>query len=142
MEETPLFSGEQIYGLIPQRPPVVMVDSLYRYDGDGAVTGLTVLPDNIFVEDGLFTESGLVEHVAQSAAAFAGYGTFKEGCPPKLGYIAEVKKFRIRRLPAVGESLRTELRILGSAAGMSLLSAEVYAGDMVASGQMKIFIKE
>ena len=163
MKNPPLFSGEQIYGLIPQRPPVVMVDSLFSCDAGGAETGLTVLPDNIFVENSYLAEPGLVEHVAQSAAAYAGYGAFIEGCPPKLGYIAEVRKFVISRLPAVGEHLRTRLLVLGSAAGMSLFSAEIFicsgdcrlpdlpedrrmpdaaAAEMAASGQLKIFIKE
>lgn len=163
MKNPPLFSGEQIYGLIPQRPPVVMVDSLFSCDADGAETGLTVLPDNIFVENGYLAEPGLVEHAAQSAAAYAGYGAFIEGRPPRLGYIAEVRKFVISRLPVVGEHLRTRLMVLGSAAGMSLFSAEVFicgedclmpdlpedrrmpdaaAAEMAASGQLKIFIKE
>ena len=159
MCQKPLFSGEQIYSLIPQRPPIVMVDALYSYEEGGAETGLTVRGDNIFVEDGRLAEPGLMEHVAQSAAAFAGYGTFSKGIAPKLGYIAEVRKFRIHCLPETGAVLHTSLKILGSAGGMSLLSAEtwMYASESdvcsaetgqgygtvpVASGQMKIFIKD
>ena len=127
MENDPLFSGERIYELIPQRPPIVMVDALYRYDREGAETGLDVLTDNIFVEDGKFTAPGLIEHVAQSAAVFAGYRAFVRGLTPETGYIAEVKKFRIFRMPEVGERLYTVLRLLGSAAGMSLFSAEVFS---------------
>ena len=85
MENDPLFSGERIYELIPQRPPIVMVDALYRYDREGAETGLDVLTDNIFVEDGKFTAPGLIEHVAQSAAVFAGYGAFVRGLTPETG---------------------------------------------------------
>lgn len=88
-------------------------------------------------------EPGIIEHVAQSAAAFAGYSQFLSGEAPKLGYIAEIKKFRIERLPLAGQRLRTKLEVLGQAGNMSLLSAVVSAeGEEIACGQMKIFIKE
>ncbi|MDE5889407.1 MAG: hydroxymyristoyl-ACP dehydratase [Bacteroidales bacterium] len=141
--ETPLFVGEQIHGLIPQRPPIVMVDTLYSATETEAETGLHILEDNVFVEDGRLREPGLIEHVAQSAAAFAGYGTFRQGLPPKLGFIGEIKQFRISRLPLAGEDLRTNLQILGEAAGITLLSASTVSGDeLLATCRMKIFIKE
>ena len=77
-----------------------------------------------------------------SAAAFAGFSTYKQGLPPKLGYIGEIKKMRIEHLPAVGDTLHTHLTILGEAAGITLLAAETKVADtIVAAGQMKIFIK-
>jgi predicted hotdog family 3-hydroxylacyl-ACP dehydratase len=85
----------------------------------------------------------MIEHVAQSAAAFAGYAPFTKGELPKLGFIGEVKKFKIARLPKVGEFLHTSLRVLGEAAGVTLISAETKSGEEVlATCQMKIFIKE
>jgi hypothetical protein len=60
-----------------------------------------------------------------------------------LGFIGEVKKFKIIRLPKVGEFLHTRLRVLGEAAGVTLISAETKSGEEVlATCQMKIFIKE
>lgn len=138
-----LFSGEQLYGLIPQRPPVVMVDTMYSATESEAETGLHVDSDNVFVHDGKLREPGIIEHVAQSAAAFAGYDTFRRGLPPKIGFIGEIRQFRIARLPLAGEELHTHLQILGEAAGITLLSAETVSGDgAVASCRMKIFIKE
>jgi len=135
--------GKDIYQLIPQRPPIVMVDVVWSATETGAETGLTVQPDNMFVRDGLFSEPGLIEHIAQSAAAFAGYGTYARGEAPKLGYIGEIKDCNFYDLPAVGSELRTELKLVAEVKGISLISACVtVAGQPVADCQMKIFIKE
>lgn len=139
----PILSGEGIYNLIPQRPPIVMVDTFFEADAESAVTGLTILADNIFCLDNHLQEPGLIEHVAQSAAAFAGYAPYTKGESPKLGFIGEVKKFKINRLPQVGETLHTTLKVLGEAAGVTLIAAETRVGEeSVATCQMKIFIKE
>lgn len=140
--DTPLFSGEELYKLIPQRPPIVMVDTMISASDIEAETALTIADHNIFCANAVLREPGLIEHIAQSAAAFAGFATFRQGLPPKLGYIGEIKKLRISRLPKVGERLTTNLRILGEAAGVTLLSAETKVGeDPIVAGQMKIFIK-
>lgn len=143
MDMKPLLVGEELYGLIPQRNPIVMVDTFFCADEGGAETGLHVQSGHLFCEKGLLREPGLIEHVAQSAAAFAGYAPFTKGESPKLGFIGEVKKFRTVRLPKVGEFLHTSLRVLGEAAGVTLVSAETKSGEEVlATCQMKIFIKE
>lgn len=139
----PILSGEGIYRLIPQRPPIVMVDTFFEADAVSASTGLTIKSDNIFCQGNQLQEPGLIEHVAQSAAAFAGYAPYTRGENPKLGFIGEVKKFKINRLPQVDEVLKTSLRVLGEAAGVTLIAAETKVGEeCVATCQMKIFIRE
>lgn len=139
----PLLTGEELYRLIPQRPPIVMVDTFFETDDESARTGLHIQADNIFCREGTLQEPGLVEHVAQSAAAFAGYAPYTRGESPKLGFIGEVKKFKIARLPKAGEMLTTVLKVLGEAAGVTLIAAETCVGDeSVATCQMKIFIKD
>ncbi len=120
-----------------------MVDTLYAADAEGADTGLHIGEDNIFCLDGLFREPGLIEHIAQSAAAFAGYPAYVKGEAPKLGYIGEIKKLKIAFLPKAGSLLHTRLDVLGEAAGVTLVKASTDAdGEPVASCQMKIFLKE
>jgi predicted hotdog family 3-hydroxylacyl-ACP dehydratase len=135
--------GEEIYQLIPQRPPIVMVDVVYAADETSAETGLTIQEDNIFVRNGRFREPGLIEHIAQSAAAFAGYGTFARGEEPKLGYIGEIKDCNLFLLPKAGDELRTTIRLVTEVVGIRLIAAETKVnGEAVASCQMKIFLKE
>lgn len=143
MSVEPILRGEEIFKLIPQRPPVVMVDALYSVTEDSAETGLDIDSSCIFCRDGKLSEPGIVEHAAQSAAVFADYDSYLKGIPPRLGFIAELKNLEIAMLPEAEKSLRTSLLLLGTAMGMSLMKFEVRCGyDVVAKGQMKIFIKE
>lgn len=138
-----IFRGEEIYQLIPQRPPIVMVDVVWSASDTGAETGLTVLPDNIFVRDGVFREPGLIEHIAQSAAAYAGYGTFVRGEKTKLGFIGEIKDCELLVLPPVGGELHTEIQLVAEVGGIRLIRAEVRVNEIVAATcQMKIFLKD
>lgn len=143
MNDTPMLQGNELEKLIPQRAPIVMVDTFFGADETCAKTGLHVLPENIFCKDNTLQEPGIIEHIAQSAAAFAGYAPYTRGEEPKLGFIGEVKKCKITRLPQAGSFLDTSLKIVGEAAGITLIAAEVYEGEeCIASCQMKIFIKD
>lgn len=138
-----MLTGEEIFKLIPQRPPIVMVDTFFEADSEKAKTGLRISSENIFCKEGVLQETGLIEHVAQSAAAFAGFEPYTRGESPKLGFIGEVKKFKINRLPNVNEFIRTNLKVLGEAGGVTLIAAEVFSEEeILATCQMKIFIKE
>lgn len=141
MEDKVLARGEEIFSLIPQRPPMTMVDTLYSADETGGETGLTILKDNVFCLGGQLIEPGLIEHSAQSAAAFAGYRYYLVGEKPHIGLIGEIKSFRIDRLPKEGDSLRTKVEVEGEAMGMSLVRTETsVGGEHIAGGLIKIFI--
>jgi len=135
--------GEAIFQLIPQRPPIVMVDVVWSATDTEAETGLTIQEDNIFVRDGRFREPGMIEHIAQSAAAFAGYDAFTRDEEPKLGYIGEIKDCNLNVLPKVGDELRTTIQLVAEVGGIRLISAETKVKDEVVAGcMMKIFLKE
>ena len=133
--------NDAIEELIPQRDPVVMLDTFYDANESEAETGLTVTEDILFCSDGLLEAPGLIEHIAQSASAFAGYKAKLANEPTPLGFIGEVKKCRIHFLPKTGDVLRTKIRILSEALGVSLLTAETNVEDKTAiQCQMKIYI--
>lgn len=142
--EKPLFEGEGIKELIPQRAPIMMVDAFYRADEMQCDTGLLIEADNIFCENGEFIEPGLIEHIAQSASAFAGYKEkLKNAENPPVGYIGEIKKFKLVRRPKVGERLLTHIQTVSEIMNVSLIKTEAKVGDeTVATCQMKIFIRE
>ncbi len=136
-------AGEEILGLIPQRPPMVMVDALHEVSSEGARTGLLIAPDNVFCIGGQFIEPGIVEHVAQSSAAMAGYPRWKAGLPPKEGLIGEIKSFVFSAVPKAGDRLDTTLSIVASVGGTTLVNAVVTAGGAeIAHGTIKIFLEE
>ena len=99
MTEQTIFAGEQIKELIPQRSPILMVDKIYNVTADEADSELTLSEDNLFLSDKKFTEPGLIEHIAQSASAFAGFTARMQGNSAPVGYIGEIKKFNLVSLP-------------------------------------------
>ena len=137
--------NEDIKNLIPQRDPIMVVDKLIDVDGDVAVTSLTVRDDNYFIdENGLLAEPGLIEHIAQSASAFAGYRAMASGAViPPVGYIGEVKRFHCYRRPYVDDELRTVITMGTEIAGVTVITGEIRLGDeIIADTQMKIFIEK
>ena len=53
-----IIQGEGILNLIPQRPPIVMVDSFFGIEENHSYSGLTVTADNIFCETGTHRSIG------------------------------------------------------------------------------------
>jgi len=134
--------GEAIRELIPQRDPMIMLDVFYDATVSEANTGFTISNDTIFSSGGFLTEPGLIEHIAQSASAFAGYKAKIANEPTPLGFIGEVKKFHIHFLPCVGDELITHIFILSEALGVSLLAVDTKVnGKIAVEGQMKIYIQ-
>jgi len=132
-----------ILDLIPQRPPIVMVDKFYGIEGDCSYTGLTISPGNIFIENNYFKEPGIIEHIAQSAAARVGYICRQNNVAVPLGFIGSVDKMTIHILPKVGNELHTEIKIIQEVAEITLIGATVKTGDnLVAECRMKIFLKK
>lgn len=130
--------------LIPQRSPIMMVDELLCVNGEEATCQLTVRPDNFFIdEDGLMAEPGLIEHIAQSASAFAGFKAIEAGATePPVGYIGEVKNFHLYARPKLGDILTTTITMGPEVEGITIIRGETKIGDdTVADTQMKIFVK-
>ena len=130
--------------LIPQRSPIMMVDELLCVNGDEASCQLTIRKDNFFIdEDGLMAEPGLIEHIAQSASAFAGYRAIEAGATePPVGYIGEVKNFHLYKRPNIGDILITTITMGPEVEGITIIRGETKCGnDVIADTQMKIFVK-
>lgn len=138
-----IICGDDILKLIPQRPPIVMVDSFFGIEEDRSYSGLTVTADNIFCEAGKLQETGLIEHIAQSAAARIGYLYTQRGEEVPLGFIGSVDKLKVYSLPEIGMKLFTEITVVQEVFDITLIAAQVKAGEeLMAECRMKIFIKK
>ncbi len=133
---------ENIESLIPQRAPFVMIDELVFSDGSLTRTRLHIREDNIFLEDGRLSEPGLLENIAQTAAARAGYEAKKDKEPVRVGYIGAVKNFEVFDLPALDEVIETEIVTGNQVFDVTVINGTVYCNSRVmARCEMKIFIK-
>ena len=136
-----IVSKEHIQPLIPQRKPFVMIDALLHSDDRSTRTAFQVRPENIFVVDGLFREPGLLENIAQTAAAGVGYVVQKEKRPAPMGYIGAVKNFEVYDLPGVNEELETEIRVTNQIFDITVITGVITCNDrVIARCEMKIFI--
>ncbi len=132
-----------ILELIPQREPMVMVDEFLGMGEAVSKTRFTVREDNLFVDNGQLSECGLIEHIAQSAAARIGYIFKSKNEPVPIGYIGSVNDFKFSRAVKPGETIETTVKVLQEVLNITLIEARCYINDKeVASSKMKIFIKE
>ncbi|MEE2773147.1 MAG: hypothetical protein VX712_13120 [Bacteroidota bacterium] len=136
----PITDPETITRLIPQKTPFVFVDTLYEYTALTGVTGFTVPSENVLLENGSLSESGLIEHMAQSMSLHRGYqGSLSGQTKPKTGFIGIIKTVEIHSLPQSGEKLKTYVEILHEIMNVTSVSARVEneKGQVIATSEMK-----
>lgn len=137
-----LLNKENITSIIPQRPPFVMIDELIQCDESITRTSFIVRQDNLFLENGRLGSSAMVENIAQTAAAGPGYKAMAENGPVLVGFIGAIKNLVITDLPAEGDLLQTETRLVNSVFNVSIVEGKVFCGDkLMASCEMKIFLQ-
>ena len=135
--------AQDILSYIPQRAPFVMVDKLLFSDGAITRSEFLIKEDNIFVENDCLKEPGLVENIAQTAAARAGYISQLENKPVALGYIGAIKNLEIYFLPQTGHKLITEITVENQIFDVTLISGKISCNEKeVAKCEMKIFINQ
>ena len=138
----PITDQELILKLIPQRAPIVMVDSLLYFEESKVISGLTVTEDNMFVQNGFLTEPGLIEHIAQTVALYTGYHFYINNIPAPEGYIGAIKSVTIEKLPKVNMQIETEVEILQEIMGVTLVQGTTKLnGEVIVTAQMKTVLK-
>ena len=138
--EEPILDINRILELIPQKPPFVMVDSLLEYTASTGKTGFTIPNDNILVVNGIFSEPGVIEHMAQSMSLWRGYQGFSIGLDkPKTGFIGAIKSVEIFELPKAGSKLTTYVEILQEFLNVTSVGAKTLdeTGKIIATSEMK-----
>jgi len=139
-----LAQGDEIYDLIPQKPPMVLVDKLIEYSEEKAITGFHIADDHILVRDKYLSESGLIENIAQSTALMTGWkarintGKLKDF---PIGVIGGIKNLQINFLPEINSELKTEIIVLHEVLNASIISGTIKVNSRIcAECEMKIFL--
>lgn len=133
----------KITDLIPQRPPIVMVDEFWGIEDSVSRSCLAVSESCIFVNNGRLSECGLIEHVAQSAAARIGYIKKSKNEKVPLGYIGAVNNFKLEKFPKIGDKIITEISVIQEVFSITLIQATCRVGEeIVATCRMKIFLEQ
>lgn len=140
--------SRQILDYLPHRDPMVMLDGAeMQEDGASGHSGevvyatLLVKETNWFFADGVLTESGLMEHMAQSVCVCIGLRANNEQHRAQIGYLAEVKNMTINRLPMAGEQLRTRIAVVALVDEAIVVNAETQVNtETIAKGMLTIFV--
>lgn len=94
-------SNIDIIELIPQRYPFIMIDRLTYFDPIVTTSKFKVCYDNIFLDEGHFSATGLIENIAQTCAARIGYINRLNHDVVRLGFIGAIRNLKIFRTPKV-----------------------------------------
>lgn len=137
-----LISKENITSIIPQRAPFVMIDSLLDANETGFNTEFKITADNLFLENGILSESSLIENIAQTCAAGFGYlNSLIEGGEPKLGFIGAVTQVQVIESAKLNDVIETAVQILSTFDTIHLVEGTAKSnGTVLLSCQMKIVL--
>lgn len=132
---------ENILSLIPQSHPFVMIDELLFADEKITRTSFVVNQQNILCEENNLSEAGVLENIAQTAAAGAGFRAKQKNRNVEQGYIAAIKKFEIFSLPEINDRLITEVIITENIFTMTTIEGKIFSNDrLIAQCDMKIIV--
>jgi 3-hydroxyacyl-[acyl-carrier-protein] dehydratase len=136
-----LINESNILHYIPQREPMVMIDTLVSSDETKTLSSLFIKPDNQFCFDNVFTEPGLIENIAQTAALRVGYHCKLENVPVPIGFIGAIKNLTITKRPLTGSVITTCVELKHQIFDASIIQGTVTQNEEVlAECEMKIFI--
>ncbi|TRZ73379.1 MAG: 3-hydroxyacyl-ACP dehydratase [Bacteroidetes bacterium] len=119
-----------------------MVDGIIEAGDKTTVTSFLIRDDNIFVENGLFREPGLIENIAQSAAA--GIAAKPDDAPgePKLGFIGAIRELKIFRLPEAGDEIITAVTVTHEIFNATVVKGSISLHDeRLAECELRIFLE-
>ena len=138
-----LLNKNEIETVIPQRKPFVMVDELLYADEVKTITSFTPNEKSIFSEKDFFSENGLLENIAQTAAAGVGYICKVNNVKVPIGFIANVKQFEVLELPKLGNTITTEVEKINEVMDVTIVKGKVsYNSKIIVNCELRILIKK
>jgi hypothetical protein len=141
LPEEIIASEAVISGYIPQKEPMIMIGKLLSTGNGKTRTSFLIRLDNLFCETGFFLEAGLIENMAQTAAAGVGYEAKREAKAPPVGFIGGVKNFKVFDLPRIGDEIETEITVEHQVFDATVVLGKVFKGSaLMAECELKIFI--
>ena len=120
-----------VHTVLPQQEPFVMIGSLTHFEMGTSTTETLIKEDNIFVNNGCFSASGMMENIAQTCAARIGfYNKYILHKDVQVGFIGAVRDFRIYALAPVGTVITTQVDVVEEIFGMTLARATITASGI------------
>ena len=132
-----------VHTVLPQQEPFVMVGTLTHFELTTSTTETRIEEENIFVNDGKFSASGMMENIAQTCAARIGfYNKYILKKDVQVGFIGAIRNYVVHSLPEVGSTIVTKVDILEEIFGMTLANAEIKCNNkVIATAEIKLSVR-
>ena len=131
--DKPILTGDQILPYIPQRMPMVFVDTFYGTIDDSQYSSLLVTPELIFTENGMLLDIGIIEFLTQSGYVWFSYREKeilgKSDLEITKGYLCKIKNMKVTDTPHVGERICSKLDVGYYSSTFSTLHMIAYTAD-------------
>ena len=135
--------GKALIELIPQKPPFVLIDTLEQVSEISCRTSFTIPANHVLCKNGTLGAAGLIENIAQTCAAKAGYEYALAGKSIPVGFIGDVRHFKCLIRPKANEKFITTINIEHKVFGVTIIEGRVELdGREIATCKMKIFVNE
>lgn len=113
--DKPIVTGTQLLPFLPQRPPMVFVDTFYGTIEDSQYSSLLITPDLILTEDGRLLDIGIIEFLTQSGYIWFSYREKvilkKTDMEITKGYLCKIKNMVVSDTPMLGERIYSKLDV-------------------------------
>ncbi|MHB8835513.1 MAG: hypothetical protein ACYC9Y_07380 [Candidatus Methylomirabilia bacterium] len=128
--------------LLPQRPPMLLLDRLLSCTPTEGTADTLISPGNLFrLPDDTIHAAALFELMAQAYAAVHGYQNTLAGKPVSIGYLAGITRAVVHGAARVGDRLVVSVR--QTALVQPFIRAEarvVREGETLAEGELTLFV--
>lgn len=144
---------QDIKHYLPHQAPMLMVDNIVEVDDQHAETIFEIKKDNIFVQNNVFLEAGLIENAAQTCSSIVAQSYFIDENNQEItgveviGFISTIKSMKIHSLPKVGAVLNTKAALLSKFItdnySLCTLSCQTFnKGKLLLEGEINLFLQE
>lgn len=134
-------SHTDISGIIPHRPPMLMIDRFTKESETVGIGEKRFSQGHYGCENGFVLQSILIECVAQTVAAQHGYDQLSKNDPePALGMLVAIDQFEFFHPVPENASITIQVNKTDEIGQFHLLSGEILFGEkLMALGRIKIF---
>jgi len=142
-----------IHLYLPHHEPMLMVDRIVVMDEESVETIFAVKQNNIFIDNGVLCEAGLIENAAQTCSSIVARSYFvddEENHKPNadvIGFISSIKTIKIHALPKTGCDVITKAQLVsrfdtGTYITCMMSCSSYCNGELLLEGEINLFIQE
>jgi predicted hotdog family 3-hydroxylacyl-ACP dehydratase len=142
-----------IKNYLPHRSPMLMVDMILIMDEQKVETVFEIKPTNIFIQNDMFIEAGLIENAAQTCSSIVAKDYFiDENFQDKqnvdvIGFISAIKTLKIHKLPKVGTTIKTISTLVSKFItddySLCTMNCQTFCNEeLLLEGEINLFIQE